>query len=431
MAFTNDRNLECFPHLGSGTRESSDLNSHDFRYGGRYSERGNALVNQNFYRHTIDFLVNQIYYFAVVLFLARPQCQNRIAGGVGIVLRRRGFTLIELLVVIAIIAVLIALLLPAVQQAREAARRTQCRNNMKQLGLALHNYHETHQVFPPAYVGAIGVSGSASGFSYPDDNANGPSGFGWGSLLLPQMDQSPLYNKLNFSLPCWDPANLPYAATKLTAFLCPSCSGGSDGFVVDRWTSGSSAAPSNPVPFSPTLFFAHSHYVTNAGIHQPWGRAPAYSSDFSQPEPIPATGQNATQDGPFYRNSRIRSADVPDGLSNTVFLGEHSSILSNKTWYGTVPYAATCPKPGWPSECNSAGCLLGAHSGPDTHDHPQVIIHAPNHPFGHTDEMYSEHVGGANTLFGDGSVRFVSQFVDGFIWVGASTRNGGEVIGEF
>ncbi len=123
-------------------------------------------------------------------------------------------------------------------------------------------------------------------------------------------------------------------------------------------------------------------------------------------------------------------ADCSDGLSNTVFVGEHSSSLSNKTWYGTVPYAATCPKPGWPSECNSAGCLVGAHSGPDTHDHPQVIIHAPNHPFGHTDEMLSEHVGGANIMFGDGSVRFISQFVDGFVWVAVSTRNGGEVTGE-
>ena len=143
------------------------------------------------------------------------------------------------------------------------------------------------------------------------------------------------------------------------------------------------------------------------------------------------TGQSVIQEGPFYRNSKIRAADVSDGLSNTVFLGEHSSSLSNKTWYGTVPFAATCPKPGWASECNSAGCLVGAHSGPDTHDHPQIIIHAPNHPFGHTDEMYSDHVGGAHILLGDGSVRFVSPFIDGFVWVALSTRNGNEVVGDF
>ncbi|MFN0054690.1 MAG: DUF1559 domain-containing protein [Planctomycetales bacterium] len=342
--------------------------------------------------------------------------------------RFRGFTLIELLVVMAIIGVLTSLVLPAVQQAREAARRVQCRNNLKQIGLALHSYHEMHLTFPPAYIGSVGVSGTAFGVTYPDDNQNGPSGFGWGSLLLPQLDQSPLYGSLDFSQPCWAPSHAAAARNKLAVFLCPSASGGSDGFVVERWTTGSSAAPSHPAAFSPTIFFAHSHYVTNAGIHQPWGRSPAYSADFSFPEPIPATGQSVVQEGPFYRNSHIRTADVVDGLSNTVFIGEHSSTLSNKTWFGTVPYAATCPKPGWPSECNSAGCLLGVHSGPDTHDHPQVIIHAPNHPFGHTDEMYSEHVGGANILFGDGSVRFIGQFIDGFVWVGLSTRSGGETV---
>src|SRR5262245_9449706 len=343
---------------------------------------------------------------------------------------RRGFTLIELLVVIAIIGVLIGLLLPAVQKVREAAARAQCQNNLKQLGLALHHYHDAHGVFPPAYVGDPFASGSAFGVSYPDDNGNGPSGFAWGALLLPYVEQDNLYKSFNFNLPCWAPQNAAAARTKVGVFLCPSATGGSDGFAVERFTAGTAAAPRDPVPFSPTITFAHSHYVTNAGIHQPWGRAPAYSKDFTIPEPIPATGKTATIDGPFFRNARLRVADVTDGLSQTVFLGEHSSVLSNKTWVGVVPFAATCPKGRFPSDCNSGGCLVGAHSGPDTHDHPQVIIHAPNHPFGHTDEMYSEHRNGCNVLFGDGSVRFISQFINPFTWVALSTRNGGEVVAD-
>ena len=79
----------------------------------------------------------------------------------------------------------------------------------------------------------------------------------------------------------------------------------------------------------------------------------------------------------------------------------------------------------------AAGCLVGAHSGPDTHDHPQVIIHAPNHPFGHTDEMYAEHPGGAHVLFGDGSVRLISPFIDPFTWVALSTRNQNDAVGDY
>jgi prepilin-type N-terminal cleavage/methylation domain-containing protein/prepilin-type processing-associated H-X9-DG protein len=348
---------------------------------------------------------------------------------------RPAFTLIELLVVIAIMGVLMGLLLPAVQKVREAAGRVKCQNNnLKQIGLALHAYHDVQGSFPPAYQRTSGrTAGTAYGVSYPDGNWNGLPGWAWGTLLLPFLEQDNLYRAFRLDLPCWAPENATPARTKLCVFLCPSATGGSDGFDLQRYTAGSSQNPRDPAPFSPAIRFAHSHYVTNAGVNQPWGRSPAYSYDFTIPEPVPEpTGALFDViNGPFYRDSKTRIADVTDGLSQTVFLGEHSSRLSDKTWVGVVPFACTPPKPGWFSDPNSGGCLVGAHSGPDVHDHPNVIIHAPNHPFGHTDEMFAEHPGGCNVLFGDGSVRFVSQNIDPFAWVALSTRDGGEVVQDY
>jgi prepilin-type N-terminal cleavage/methylation domain-containing protein/prepilin-type processing-associated H-X9-DG protein len=342
--------------------------------------------------------------------------------------RPRGFTLIELLVVIAIIAVLIALLLPAVQAAREAARRAQCVNNLKQVGLALQNYETALKVFPPAFVGNPNAVGTAYGVSYPDGNISTVPGFAWGALILPYIEQSALFATANTSLPCWAPDNTTTARTKVSVFLCPSSAGPGDGFALHRYTNGDATDPNDGGPFSPQIVFAHSHYVTNAGVNQPWGRSTAFSYDFDVPEPVPGAPV-CIINGPFYRNSKTTAAGVTDGLSQTAFVGERTSRLADATWVGVVPFASVPPKAGWPSDPNSGGDLVGCHSGPDVHDHPQVIIHAPNNPFGHTDEMYSDHPGGGNVLFGDGSVRFIRETIYPWTWVALSTRNQGEVVG--
>jgi prepilin-type N-terminal cleavage/methylation domain-containing protein/prepilin-type processing-associated H-X9-DG protein len=345
----------------------------------------------------------------------------------------RGFTLIELLVSIAIIATLIGLLLPAVQKVREAAARAKCANNLKQIGVALHNFEGVNRLFPPAYYTRDPYSdGSAYGITWGDEHRNGPPGWGWGVFLLPFLEQNNLYRQINLNEPCWSPVNAAAVRTKVPVFLCPSATGGSDGFEVQR--SAGDARHGQPIYLSngEKAFFAHSHYVTNAGIHQPWGRETAYCYDYDTPEPIAANGNKPARiDGPFYRNSKTTVARVPDGLSNTIFIGEHSSVLSNKTWVGVIPGAVTPPRLDlrpWPSENNGAGCLVGVHSGPDTHDHPEVIIHAPNDPFGHTDQMWGEHGNGCNVLMGDGSVRFSGTFIDPLTFVALSTRDGGEVV---
>jgi prepilin-type N-terminal cleavage/methylation domain-containing protein len=344
-----------------------------------------------------------------------------------------GFTLIELLVVIAVIGVLVGMLVPAVQQAREAGNRAQCQNNLKQLGLALHHYHDANKRFPPAYLQTSGKqSGTAYGINYPDDGWNGLPGWAWGTLLLPYLEQTNLYQRLRLDLPCWAPENAALVRTRLSVFLCPSVSGGSDGFALQRYTTGTSDSPEDPAPFTPTVFFAHSHYVTNAGQNGPWNRSPAYAYDFTVAEPVAsAGGMLDVINGPFSRNSRTRAVDVTDGLSQTVFVGECSSVLTDKTWVGVVPWSCTPPQnpPVGVGDMNSGGCLVGAHSGPDVHDHPNVIIHAPNNPFGHTDEMYAEHAApGCNVLLGDGSVRFVGAFINPNTWWAMSTMNRGDVL---
>jgi prepilin-type N-terminal cleavage/methylation domain-containing protein len=240
--------------------------------------------------------------------------------------QRRGFTLIELLVVIAIIAILIALLLPAVQQAREAARRTQCRNNLKQIGLALHNYHDTFNIFPYSVMNPGVCANAASPFR----PATRLGHRGW-SLLLPYIDQAPLYNTINFNFSATEvqragvtgvlvgtvaPDNSAAFSRSLAAFLCPSDAG-------DKFYRGTDAV----------------HYAISAaapGAGQ-FGAKTSYDFNvdrFSDSCTI-YDGLSLLTRKPFGVNTACRITDVKDGTSNTVAVSEGTLDIRNgiaATW---------------------------------------------------------------------------------------------------
>ncbi|APZ96113.1 DUF1559 domain-containing protein [Fuerstiella marisgermanici] len=351
---------------------------------------------------------------------------------------RRAFTLIELLVVIAIIAILISLLLPAVQQAREAARRTQCKNNLKQLGLALHNYHDVHRRLPAGYFSYPTSNGAAPAWAQLDPNTwDGAPGWSWGAMLLPFLDQGNITNSVDFDRPVWTTQHRDVLSTKLPVFLCPTSSGGDDAFTVQGADGSPRLINGQPV------VVGRSHYVASHGQESCWGECGSattgivFSNIYTSATRTVAINGDAGRvaDGPFYRNSGTRFRDVTDGLTNTVFLGEHSSKLSDKTWVGVVPGASTPPRFRSPENGpDAAATMVLVHAGPsggelDITGFP--IIHPVNFPTFHVGQMYSEHMGGGHVSLGDGSVRFISENIDLLLWAELSSMNEGEVIGEF
>jgi prepilin-type N-terminal cleavage/methylation domain-containing protein/prepilin-type processing-associated H-X9-DG protein len=295
---------------------------------------------------------------------------------------RRAFTLIELLVVIAIIAVLIGLLLPAVQKVREAAARIQCENNLKQIGLALQNYHDTAGSFPPGYVSGYDAAGDDTG-----------PGWGWAAFILPQMEQQPLHGTIQFGQNIEAPANASARVRPVKAYLCPSDN------LQPTWTATQYDVAG--APLGAVCDVASASYVGVFGVAEP----------------------GVDGEGVFFRNSAVHIGDITDGTSQTFLVGERSYRWGQVTWTGAVTNASLVPPPNSPAQpgvWNASGFILGhtfeGSGGPGS---------AGTEPNG----FASQHTQGANFLFADGHVQFVRETMDHQIYKALSTRAGGEALG--
>ncbi|MEZ6056176.1 MAG: DUF1559 domain-containing protein [Planctomycetaceae bacterium] len=305
---------------------------------------------------------------------------------------RRGFTLIELLVVIAIIAILVALLLPAVQSVREAARRSQCQDHLHNIGVGLHNYEGMAKGLPPGYI-SRGVTATD-----PATSDTGP-GFAWGSMLLPQIEMKPLYDHFDFSADTDDHHNIHHGAEPIALFRCPSDVGAETFEITTRHGDVERIAMAN--------------YVGMYGYGNP-SMAPG----------------NPVDKGAFYRNSFTRFANITDGLSNVILVGERTSrhnfrqgmpaVDASSTWYASIPQAA--PRPGgmmMPSMTEESPSLVLGHVGQPAMGGMPAMTHTPNST-NHILNFSSLHPGGMHYVMGDGKVSFISENVNYnvFRWLG-------------
>jgi prepilin-type N-terminal cleavage/methylation domain-containing protein len=310
--------------------------------------------------------------------------------------RTAGFSLVELLVVIAILGLLMGLVLPAVQAVRESARRATCGNNMRQIGLAVAHVHDHRNHYPAGWAGGA--------------NDDAP-GWGWAVHLLPQLEEQGLYDAIDRATPIFNPADISVNAAvrnrKLALFLCPSDvrgpteTSGVFGIDADHGHDDHDHHDHEEGETDDHATEVHPVDGGDAGVLCELGKS-NYIGSFgaaADVEAAPAAG-----DGIFFRNSRIGTKHVHDGLSRTIFVGERNSRLGCSTWVGVVAGAEA-----------ARSRVVG------------VADHVPNSG-GHFEDYSSEHGKGANFLFGDSSTRFLGADVDATVFKALGTRSGGEAV---
>lgn len=312
--------------------------------------------------------------------------------------RRRGFTLIELLVVIAIIGLLIALLLPAVQQARESARRIACSNNLKQLALAAQNYHDCYNSFPPGAMGPLP----------PNPQYDGHKSHGLGAHLLPYVDQQPLANRYDWNVPWFDTVNQPVVNTPLSVWQCPSAPGGR---IHDGMADTVVPPPQEKFPGTAAI----GDYAGMGTVYK--DLLPTGLID----TPGGTRDARGHLEGVFPINASRGIAHIPDGTSGTILIAEDAG--RPELWQkGTRVGGLVLSGAGWASRnllwCRGASATGTAFFGP-------CAVNCTNDR-----EVYSFHSGGANVAFVDGHVRFLSASIDIRIFARLVTRDGGEVVSD-
>ena len=335
---------------------------------------------------------------------------------------RRGFTLIELLVVIAIIAVLMAILLPAVQSAREAARRTQCKNNLKQIGVAMHNYESGFRSLPSGYLHKYEA--------VPQPTEANHMGQAWGALLLPFLDQANLHADIDFNEPCFDPTNQLPRETSLPVFLCPSDNHSRKAEFVVRDESA-----------TPVEKYACASYAANWGPAKGVFDTPGDESDDVNLDASPAPGteppnaQIRAARGLFFRNSGVKVGEITDGISNTLSVGERHNgpilgegaqpltddgsgehVLFENAWF------SACRDIDEPSDDHGHMVLFDTEYGPNK---------ARGDGTGADRGLAAPHVGMCQFLMADGAVRAISETIDLKTYRALSSRAASDIVPAF